>query len=135
MDKVIYVREVRTQEKNGRHWLQVSDQDAVNWNIFLEGATLLPDKAYLFTYRIGSKGFTDITKITPLENIFKEQVVREVSSKNEIIRSYSMAIAYSKDLVVADKIQLDDMFTWADKIYNSFQSKADSIIGEYEGEK
>jgi hypothetical protein len=123
MDKLVFIKEVSRQEKGERHWLQAVDQDAVRWNIFLDGASLEADKAYLFSYVVNEKGFSNVTKITPVTNLFQQQALRQVTNANDIMRTYSVAYSYSKDLVIAGQIPLEQLTAWADKIYEDFLSK------------
>ena len=129
MDKLVFVKEVRQQTKNEKSWLQVIDQDAVSWNVFLKDAVIEADKAYMFSYEIDKeRGWYNLKKVTPVVNIFHQQAIREVTNKNDVVRHYSVAMAYSKDLVVGGKIPLENMFEWADRIFEKFQSKADEVV-------
>jgi hypothetical protein len=119
-DKFIFVKEIKTQTKNNRSWRQAVSQDGETWQIFLDNP-LEVNKCYVFSYEKDTdKGWNNLTKISPLVNIFQQKALKEVANRNDILRNFSVAFAYSKDLVVADKIPLDKIFIYADQIYDSF---------------
>lgn len=129
MDKFVFVKEL----KNGLTKFQKSypivvDQENEQWHIFINTPTLEIKKCYLFSFINNDKGFKDIQKITPLVNIFQQKALKEVANKNDLIRNISIATSYSISLVVGGKIPLDDLFVWADKIYDNTMLKADTLI-------
>ncbi len=128
-DKLVFIKTLTTETKGSNSWLKVIDQDNVSWNIFSKDTKLEYNKAYLFTYFMNEKGFDNVSKITPVTNIFHQKALKEVANRNDVVRNYSVAFSYAKDLSVADKIKLEEIFDWSDKIYNYFQEKADKILG------
>lgn len=134
MDKYVYAKIAEQPvDKNGKPYWKITDQENQVWHIFRsEIQTFFVGKSYLFTYELNEKGFPDISKITLLANVFKQAALKEVSNKNDVVRNLAVSMSYAKDLAVGKLITLEEMFKWSDSIYDYFQNKATSIIGEVE---
>lgn len=125
MDKLVYVKSLeRPLDKFGKEYSKVTDQDNQTWAFFRDQKFEV-GKAYLFTYENNEKGFPDVSKITPLVNIFVQQALKETAHKNDIIRNYTLCLSYAKDLVNGGKINLDEMEVFAMNMYNLTMRFAD----------
>jgi hypothetical protein len=133
-DKLVIVKTLATETKGDRSWVKVTDQDNYAWYLFNnQGSKVELNKSYIFTFETNEKGFTNVNVIKPLVNIFHQKALKEVANRNDILRNYSVSFSYSKDLVVAGLIPLNEIYTKSDEIYEYMQKKADEaikIIGE-----
>lgn len=135
MDKLVYVKELKQASKGDNHWTIVVDQDNIYWPIFQPFTVPAIGKSYLFTFeRNAEKNWNDLKKIMPIVNLFQQKAVKEVANRNDYKRDYSIATSYAVQLVSGGKIGLDDMFLWADKIYEQFQKRADEEMATLEDE-
>ncbi len=131
MDKLVFVKELKTgTTKDNTNYPIVIDQDNEKWNIFRQAIKLELNKAYLFSFVKNDRGFNDIQRIVPVFNIFKQEALKEVANKNDVIRNYSIAISYAINLAGSGQIGINDIFKWADDIYNALMEKADSLVPE-----
>lgn len=130
MDKLVFVKEVRTITKGDRSWVAVSDQDNITWNVFQPFAPPVKGKSYMFSYEKNAKGWNDLKKIAPVENVFQQKAMKETANRNDVIRNFAVSFSYAKDMAVGKLIELDKVFEWSDKIYNYFQTKADEGMNE-----
>ena len=131
MDKLVFVKQVTQQQgRNGNPYIQVLEVDGTTWNVFpnIYNAPIEANKAYLFTFDKNEKGFNDIKLIKPVVNIFKEKAMREIANKGEFFRHYSVCLSYAKDLVLGDKIKIDDLFMYAESIYTELNDKAEKYL-------
>ena len=130
--KYVFIKEIRTQTKNGRTWRQIVTQDGESWNVFLD-TPLEVGKCYVFSYEKDTeRGWNNLNLVTPLVNLFTQKALKEVANRNDFVRMYSMAFSYSKDLASSGKIELTEMFDWSDKIYGYFQERADREMAKLE---
>ncbi len=126
MDKVIYVKKLeKPLDRNQKEYLKVSDQNNEDWNLFRYAVMPEVGKCYLFTYEKDDKGYKTVSKITPLVNVFKQEAVKELANKNDILREWGIVTSYAVQLAVADKIKPDDILIWAERIYEFIQTKAE----------
>ena len=133
MDKLVYVKEIRAGNKNGKSWPIVVDQDGTYWPIFAPLPVPQVGKCYLFTFKHNAeRGWNELELIKPLVNVFQQKALKEVANRNDFVRMYSMAFSYSKDLASSGKIELTEMFDWSDKIYGYFQERADKEMAKLE---
>lgn len=129
MDKVVYVKTLEyPKDKNGRPYYKVTDQENYTFNIFQMDIKLEVGKSYLFTYEIGNGNYPNVFAIKPVVNILQQKALKEVSNRNDIIRTYTVACSYSKDLVIGGKIELGELFEWANRFYDEFNKKADEVM-------
>ena len=135
MDKLIFVKELTSGlTKNQAVYPIVKDQDNERWNLF-NGVNINDihiQGSYLFTFEINEKGFKDIKKITPLVNLFQQKALKEVSNKNDIIRNLTVCLSYSKDLVIAERLQVENIYTNALTMYNWLNENADKLMPQSE---
>ena len=132
MDKLVFIKNIEAVvSQNGNPYTKITDQDNATWSLF-SNIKVEVNRAYLFTFEVNAKGFNNIQKITPLVNIFQQKALKEVSNRNDFLRLYGMAVSYSKDLVMSGKVELPELFTWADKIYDAINLKADNEMGKLE---
>jgi hypothetical protein len=127
-DKFVFVKELKTgrSEKTNSTWPEITDQDNEIWRLFRQQIQIELNKSYLITFTTNEKGFKDIEKITPLVNIFKQEALKEIASRNDIQRTYLTCLSYSKDLCAAGVTKfegiLDDtqwFYDWIDKSVNA----------------
>lgn len=120
----VLITELRNdKDKNQRPYLVVIDGYKERWNLFGEfaKADLKVGKAYLFRYERNGE-FRNLTSIEPLDRIFVQQALKEVANKNDIMREFTMLVAYSKDLVTAGKIELPDLLPTAKNLYQDINN-------------
>ena len=128
LNKFVFVKELKSGvTKGGKPYPIVSDQNNEQWFIWTE-ANLVISGTYLFTYIINDKGFKDIKKITPLTNVFKQEALKEVANKNDIIRNLTVCLSYSKDLVIAERLQTENIYTNALTMYNWLNETANNLM-------
>ena len=134
MDKLVFVKELSSGlTKTNSTYPVVKDQDNERWNIFNQNINDLHIQgSYLFTFEINEKGFKDIKKITPLTNLFQQKALKEVSSKNDIIRNLTVCLSYSKDLVIGGKQDLGEIYLMAFQMYNWLNENADKLMPQSE---
>jgi hypothetical protein len=133
MDKFVYAKTLETPlDRNGKQYTKLTDQDNQAWSIFRSDVTFLVGKSYLFTYTTNEKGFPDIHKITPLVNIFQQKALKEVSNRNDVVKNLSVFFSYAKDLVIADKVKLEEIFSFTEKIYTELNTQADKYLPKEE---
>lgn len=124
--KYVVITEMKTgQTKNKSDYTYILDQDKVRWNLFNNLPKVELNKSYLFRFEIEGE-YTNVKSIEPLTNIFHQKALQEVANKSEIWRNYSVTFSYAKDLCVAGKIELGEMFNLADKIYDKFTEKTNN---------
>lgn len=130
MDKLVFVKELRSGiTKTQKTYPLVLDQDNEQWHIFNAAANdLRVNASYLFSFEINEKGFKDIQSIKPLVNVFHQKALKEVASRNDLTRNISVATSYAISLVNGGNIPLDDVFLWADKIYDYNAQKLDILM-------
>ena len=135
MDKLVFVKELTSGlTKSNAIYPKVRDQDNEVWNLF-NGVNINDihiQGSYLFTFEINDKGFKDIKKITPLTNLFQQKALKEVSNKNDIIRNLTVCLSYSKDLVIAGKIDFGVLYPEAFEMYNWLNENADKLMPQSE---
>jgi hypothetical protein len=134
MDKFVQVKEIKSGLTKGQKVYPIAiDQDNEQWHIFNQDAnSLRANTSYLFSYEINDKGFKDLLKVTPLTNVFHQRALKEIASRNDIVRNLGMMLSYAKDLVIADKIPLDQMYSQAYLMYDWVQQDADKLIPKEE---
>ena len=135
MDKLVFVKELTSGvTKSNATYPKVRDQDNEVWNLFngVNINDLHIQGSYLFTFEINEKGFKDIKKITPLTNLFQQKALKEVSSKNDIIRNLTVCLSYSKDLVIGGKQDLGEIYLMAFQMYNWLNENADKLMPQSE---
>jgi hypothetical protein len=128
VDKVILVKELKSNQTKGdnpKTYPVIYDQDGDQWHIFNPSCQMELNKVFLMTYKLNEKGFKDIEKITPLVNLFKTKALKEVANRNDLKRDLFMSLSYSKDLLIADKIKPDEIFTKADEIFAWINTQTD----------
>ena len=129
MDKLVFVKELSSgTTKGGKSYPVVTDQDNEKWNIWLDGANLELQKSYLFTFVLNDKGFKDIQKITPVINIFHQKALKEVASRNDIVRNLTVCLSYAKDMFIAGVIGKEMIFDEAMEMYQWINKEADSLM-------
>ena len=137
MDKFVFIKTAEyVPTQSGGKYLKVIDQEGQRFNVFdniLNKVKLEVGKSYLFKFSVNSHGFNDIELVTPLVNIFQQKALKDTANKQELFRNLSVALSYSKDLVSAGRIDLEDMFTKADEIYEYLQGRADKEMAKLEG--
>jgi hypothetical protein len=135
MDKLVFVKELTSGlTKNQAVYPIVKDQDNERWYLF-NGVNINDihiQGSYLFTFEINEKGFKDIKKITPLTNLFQQKALKEVSNKNDIVRNLTVCLSYSKDLVIAGKIDFGVLYPEAFEMYNWLNENADKLMPQSE---
>ena len=135
MDKLVFVKELTSGlTKSNAIYPKVRDQDNEVWNLFngVNINDLHIQGSYLFTFEINEKGFKDIKKITPLTNLFQQKALKEVSNKNDIVRNLTVCLSYSKDLVIAGKIDFGVLYPEAFEMYNWLNENADKLMPQSE---
>ena len=135
MDKLVFVKELTSGlTKSNAVYPKIKDQDNEVWNLF-NGVNINDihiQGSYLFTFEINEKGFKDIKKITPLTNLFQQKALKEVSNKNDIVRNLTVCLSYSKDLVIAGKIDFGVLYPEAFEMYNWLNENADKLMPQSE---
>lgn len=130
MDKLVFAKIIeKPTDRNGKVYLKITDQDNEIWYLFQY--TIMPEinKAYLFNFEKDDKGYPRVSKITPVVNIFKQEALKSIANRNDIIRNYSIAVTQAiQVLAIGDSVpEPEKLFDWAEKIYNKVEEKADSL--------
>jgi hypothetical protein len=131
MDKVILVKELKSGKTKGdtpQDYLIPVDQDNDQWHLFRQTCPIELNKVYLMTFHLNEKGYKEVEKVTPLVNIFKAKALKEVANRNDITKNLAVATSYSIQLLVSDKIKLDELFDYSKKIYDFIQQKTDEEL-------
>ena len=130
MDKLVFVKEIGSgTTRNGKQYPIIKDQDNDTWHYW--GGEICPvelHKSYLFTFKVNDAGYKDIEKISPLVNIFKQEALKEVASRNDIIRNLTVCLSYAKDMVIGKAIDMDIMYDMAFEMYQRINDKADELM-------
>ena len=135
--EAVLIKELRIeQDKNKRAYTVVIDGYNNRWNLFNPPISMKPElnKAYVFRYETSGE-YKNVKTIEPLANVFKQQALKEIANKNDVTKNYSIATSYAVQLVASGKVATDELFTWADKIYEAIAEKANkSLIEEVNGD-
>lgn len=125
--KYVIVSELKSDTtKNGKLYTWFYDQDKFRWNLFNNEKVEL-NKSYIL--RFEQEGdFLNVKQLEQLTNIFQQKALKEISNKNDVIRNLSVFFSYAKDLVVADKIKLEEIFSFTEKIYTEVNSQAEKYM-------
>ena len=122
----VLVKELKSgTTKNQKTCPIVLDQRGDQWWLFNNEKVEL-NHGYAFGYELSENGqFKNLKDIIPLENIFIQAALKELSSKLDITKNISVATGYAKDLTTSQIIKVENLFEWADKIYNYITTKCD----------
>ena len=133
-DKFVYVKELKSGlTRTNKVYPIIIDQDNEQWNIWNQDVNnILINSCYLFSFIINDRGFKDIEKITPLVNIFQQKALKEVASRNDIIRNLTVCLSYSKDMVVGGVLELDKIYDMTNQMYQFITDKVDSLMPQDE---
>lgn len=129
MDTIVYCKILEQPfDKNNNQYTKVIDQYGEAWNIFRSNIKFEVGKYYLFTYTRNDKGYPEYESIRELTNVFEQQALSKVANINDIKKDLSVAMAYVKDLIIADKVELSDWFKKSDEVYEYMITKAQSLM-------
>jgi hypothetical protein len=138
-DKLVYVKELKQgrSDKTNSTWPEITDQDNEIWRLFRQQIQVELGKAYLITFSKNERGFNDIEKITPLVNIFKQEALKEIANRNDVIRNYSIAITQSVQYYSTNGMLPDitKVFEVADTIFAQVNSVADKVMASIQTPK
>lgn len=126
----VLVKELRSGQikDTNKTYPIVVDQAGNFWRLF-DNQQVELSKAYTFGYEFSDdKRFKNVRKIIPLSNIFQQKALKEVANRNDILRELGICTSYAIELVKTDKIKLDELFTWSDKLYDYITQKADKLM-------
>jgi hypothetical protein len=132
VDKLVFAKIIeKPTDRNGKVYLKITDQDNEIWYLFQY--TIMPEinKAYLFNFEKDDKGYPRVSKIIPVVNIFKQEALKSIANRNDIIRNYSIAMTQAIQVLAILQNCLPEpekLFNWAEKIYNNVEEKADSLM-------
>lgn len=127
--KFVFITEMKTDKtRNGRDYVYCFDQDKLRWNLF-NGERVELNKAYVFRFEQNGE-YNNIKEIEPVINVLKVEVMKDLASRNDVIRNYSTFFSYAKDLCVGGKIEKTEMFSMAESIYTWINEKADEVMAE-----
>ena len=124
LHEYVFVKEIKSSEtKNGKKYPIVVAHNGDLWRLF-NGEHVEINKAYVISYELSEdKQFKNIRQILPLQNVWLQQAIKEISTKTEIEKTVTVSTSYAKDLVVGGKIQLDELFLWAKQFYQYITSE------------
>jgi hypothetical protein len=129
--KFVFVTEIHSDKtKTGKDYSYIFDQDKDRWNLFNNEKIELR-KGYVFRFEVNGE-FRNVREIEPVINIWKQEALKEVANRNDVIRNYSIAIGqaiqyFAIEDKIPDKVQL---FSFAWEIYDDVQSKTDKVMAE-----
>lgn len=130
-NKFVFIKEIKSgTTRFQKPYPIITDQDNDTWHVFNQGVQLELNKAYVFGFSFNDKGFKDIEQITPVVNIWKQEALKEIASRNDIIRNYSIALGHALEYFSGTKPPLEEVFETAGQIYNFVDSKADAVMAE-----
>lgn len=133
MDKLVFVKELRSPTtKSGSTYTQILDQDNKTWNLFKDFGFIELQKSYLVNFEMNDKGFEDVKKITPLVNVFQQKALKEIASRNDIVRNLSTCVSYSKDMVIGGVLEMSALYDKAMEMNNWIQKNADELMPKLE---
>lgn len=132
MDKLVFVKELKTpNDKNGKPYTQVIDQNRQTFNFF-KGEKFDLGKAYLFTFTLNDRGYPEVTETKAVVNIMYEKALKEVASRNDIVRNLSTCVSYSKDMVIGGVLEMSALYDKAMEMNNWIQKNADELMPKLE---
>ena len=119
MDKIICVKSVEVKKPD---WVVVTDEEGKVHNCFknlvkignfniLENSQNKSIKMTKEKTAKDGKTFWNVIGVEAVENIFQEKAVKEMKSKGGNV---SFALSYVKDLIVADKLPLQDWYFYTE---------------------
>lgn len=132
--KYISVVEIKSATtKTNKVYPYIIDQDGERWNLF--DCPIKPEinRGYALRFEVEGE-YRNVKGLEPVINKFKELVLKELASRNDIKRDYSISVSYAVNMACNGIIEPDKIFEWADKIYDATQRKADAIIGELQND-
>jgi hypothetical protein len=132
--KFVFVTELKCDKtKTGKDYSYCLDQDKVRWNFF-NGEKVELQKGYVFDYEVSGE-YSNVKKITPVINVFKQEAMKDVASKNDIKRDLTTSLSYAKDLVIAKILDIGQMEAESLKLYRFINSESDKILAEIQTPK
>jgi hypothetical protein len=125
--KAVVITELKMgKAKNGEYPIAI-DQDKILWRLFPPLPKVELNRCYAFHFEVEGE-YSNVKSIEPLVNVFKREALKEVANRNDIKRDAMMCISYSKDLLIASKIEPTELFTFADKIYVEVNAMVDKYL-------
>lgn len=125
--KYVIITELKSDKtKNGKQYTWFYDQDKFRWNCF-DNENVELNKSYVL--RFEQEGdYLNIKQLEPLVNVFHDKALKEIANRSDYKRDIFMSISYAKDLIVGGMLDPDDLFTFAEKIYNEANSLTDKYM-------
>jgi hypothetical protein len=131
--KFIFVKAIeKPNDKFGKPYLKITDHENSSWSFFRSDFKPELNKCYEFTYELNANGFPDVSKITPLVNLFQIQALKDTANRNDILRNYFMCLSYAKDIYIAKNqpLEMSVMFDLATQMYDWVNSKSDEAMAK-----
>jgi hypothetical protein len=125
----VFIKELKSgQTKTQKQYPIVISEKGERWNL-LNNEHVELGKAYTFGWEFSdNKQFKNIKQVIPLQNIFKIEALKELSSKNDITRNVSIAVTQAIQCfaIEAKMPNHEDLFALSDKIYEYVSGKVDT---------
>jgi hypothetical protein len=124
----VFVKELKSGEvkTTQRKYPIIVSQSGEIWRLFNNEHVEI-NHAYTIGYEKSEDGqYKNIKSVIPLQNVWLQQALKEVSSKSDICKNVSVSTGYAKDLCAGGIIDPTTIFEWADKIYDYIAKKTDS---------
>jgi hypothetical protein len=130
-DGVLIVALSTELDKNKRPYLSVTDGFGARWNLFgeLANTKLEIGKGYEFQYDLNGE-YKNVKKIEKLDNIFKQVALKELANRSDFTKNMGISTSYAIELCKADKIKLEELFTWSERINKFIQNFADNEMAK-----
>jgi hypothetical protein len=117
--------------KSNSEYPYILDQDKVRWNLFPPLPKVELNKCYVFYFE-EANGFQNVKEIAPVVNIMKQKALKELANRNDYKKDFMMCVSYSKDCLMQGIIKREELFTFAEEIYNQVNSLTDKYMPKEE---
>jgi len=132
--KFVLITEVKTDKtRQGKDYAYILDQDKIRWNLF-NGERVEINKGYVFRFEQNGE-YQNVKEIEPVINILKQEAMKDLANRNDIIRLLQFCLSTTKDLVVAGKLEYVNITNISEELYKWINDKADSLMPKENDER
>ena len=116
MEKIIVVEKSEILQGAKGDYLKVTDKEGKSQNIFDQALWNLFGDGLAVKLTLEKQGrWWNVTGAEAVKDVLAKKAVEKVGDNQITEKNKSVALSYSKDLVVAGKIELRDITSYADK--------------------
>jgi len=125
----VFVKELKVGEtkQTKKTYPVVVSQSGEIWRLFNNEHVEL-NRPYTFGYEKSEDGqYKNIKEVIPLQNVWKQEALKELSSKSDITRNVSITITQAIQVYEqkGSGYTMNDLFSIADQIYTYVTEKTD----------